>query len=83
MSGFSDKQTVRYWVENLYWQYFCGFDILQWKVPIDPSLMSHFRKRIGKAGMEKILEEVSNLSFGFFFLNLRHFAANFALVARS
>ena len=62
MSGFSDDQTVRHWVENPYWQYFCGFDILQWKPPIDPSLMSHFRKRIGKVGMEKILEEVIKIA---------------------
>jgi IS5 family transposase len=62
MSGFSDEQTVRHWVENPYWQYFCGFDILQWKPPIDPSLMSHFRKRIGKEGMEKILEEVIKIA---------------------
>jgi transposase, IS5 family len=62
MAGFSDEQTVRHWVENPYWQYFCGFDILQWKPPIDPSLMSHFRKRIGKAGMEKILEEVIKIA---------------------
>ena len=53
MSGFSDEQTVRHWVENFYWQYFCGFDILQWKPPIDPSLMSHFRKRIGKEGITR------------------------------
>ena len=62
MSGFSDEQTVRHWVENPYWQYFTGFDILQWKPPIDPSLMSHFRKRIGKEGMEKILEEVIKIA---------------------
>ncbi len=62
MSGFSDEQTVRHWVENPYWQYFCGFDILQWKPPIDPSLMSHFRKRIGKEGMEKILSEVIKIA---------------------
>jgi transposase, IS5 family len=62
MSGFSDEQTIRHWIENPYWQYFCGFDILQWKPPIDPSLMSHFRKRIGKEGMEKILEEVIKIA---------------------
>jgi transposase, IS5 family len=62
MSGFSDEQTVRHWVENPYWQYFCGFDVLQWKPPIDPSLMSHFRKRIGKEGVEKILEEVIKIA---------------------
>lgn len=62
MSGLSDEQTVRHWVENPYWQYFTGFDILQWKPPIDPSLLSHFRKRVGKAGMEKILEETIRIA---------------------
>ena len=62
MSGLSDEQTVRHWIENPYRQYFTGFDILQWKPPIDSSLLSHFRKRIGIVGMERILEETIRMA---------------------
>jgi Transposase domain (DUF772) len=33
----SDEEVVARWVENPYWQYFCGFDHLQLALPIDPS----------------------------------------------
>lgn len=37
MFKLSDQAVVRNWLENPYWQFFCGFDFLQWKFPIDPS----------------------------------------------
>jgi transposase, IS5 family len=43
------------WVENAYWQYFCGYDHLQWKLPINPSSLTRWRKRLGAENMEKIL----------------------------
>lgn len=53
--GISDEQVVAGWVENPYWQLFCGYDYLQWKMPIDPSSLVNWRKRLGKEGMQKIL----------------------------
>jgi IS5 family transposase len=55
MHSLSDELVVERWVENPYWQYFCGFDLLQWKMPIDPSSLTRFRNRIGEVRMEKIL----------------------------
>jgi IS5 family transposase len=55
MEGLSDESVVSHWVENPYWQYFCGFDHLQWSMPIDPSSMVRWRKRLGQEGMEWIL----------------------------
>jgi len=52
----SDEQTVERWVENPYWQYFCGFEFFQHVLPIDPSLMTRWRKRIGSEEMEKVLK---------------------------
>ena len=72
MSGLSDEQTVRHWIENPYWQYFTGFDILQWKPPIDPSLLSHFRKRIGKKGLERILEETIRMAIDAGFISIKN-----------
>jgi len=53
--GISDESVVFTWVENPYWQYFCGYDFLQWKFPIDPSSLSRWRGRIGEDGMDKLL----------------------------
>jgi transposase, IS5 family len=41
--------------ENLYWQFFCGFDYLQHQLPIDPSSLTRWRERIGSDGMELLL----------------------------
>lgn len=62
MYGLSDEQVVRRWIENPYWQFFCGFDVLQWRFPIDPSSLTRFRNRIGKEGMEKILSETIKMA---------------------
>ncbi len=53
--GLSDEAVVSGWVENPYWQYFCGETYFQHKLPIDPSSMTRWRKRIGEEGCEKIL----------------------------
>jgi len=54
--GLSDDEVVMRWVENPYWQYFCGEEYFQHQLPIDPSSMSRFRQRIGESGCEKILQ---------------------------
>ncbi len=55
MEGLSDEQAVEKWVENPYWQAFCGFDFLQWKLPIDASSLVRWRGRLDEKGMEIIL----------------------------
>ena len=54
--GLSDEAVVSGWVENPYWQYFCGETYFQHVPPIDPSSLTRFRQRIGQAGSEKILQ---------------------------
>ena len=51
-----DETVVEQWVQNPYFQYFCGESEFQWKYPCDPSDLVHFRKRVGKAGIEKIFQ---------------------------
>jgi transposase, IS5 family len=51
----SDQEVIATWVENPYWQYFCGEQYFRHNVPIDPSLMTGFRQRIGAQGCEFIL----------------------------
>ena len=53
----SDEALVDRWVENPYWQYFCGEQYLQHTPPINPSSMSRWRKRLKASGAEKLLEE--------------------------
>lgn len=55
MHNLSDEKVVHMWVENAYWQYFCGYDYLQWELPIDSSSLTRWRKRFGSEKVEKIL----------------------------
>lgn len=55
--GLSDEEVVARWVENPYWQYFCGFDHLQLSLPIDPSSLTRWRQRIGQEEVELLLQE--------------------------
>jgi transposase, IS5 family len=58
-----DETVMERWVENPYWQHFCGEIYFQYKAPFDPSDFVHFRKRIGKEGMESIFKQ-SIILFG-------------------
>lgn len=51
----SDETVVARWVENPYWQYFCGEEYFSHRFPIDPSQMTRFRQRIGASGCEWML----------------------------
>ena len=53
----SDEEVVSRWLENPYWQYFCGNDYFEHDFPIDASSMTRWRKRVSEAGMEKLLGE--------------------------
>jgi len=52
----SDEAVCESWVENPYWQYFCGYDFFQWTLPLDPSSLSRWRGRLGKERLEQILK---------------------------
>ena len=53
----SDESLVEeQWEMNLYFQYFGGMTKVQWGQPCAASDLVHFRQRIGKQGVEKILK---------------------------
>lgn len=52
----SDESVVDQFLENPYWQYFCGFEYFQHEFPLDPTTLVKWRKRIGSKGMEKLLQ---------------------------
>jgi transposase, IS5 family len=56
MYNLGDETFVARWIENPYWQYFCGETFFQYDEPYDPSDFVHFRKRIGEEGAQKILK---------------------------
>ena len=56
LHNLSDDLVVARWVENPYYQFFSGETVFQWKFPIHPTDLVYFRKRIGKSGVEKILQ---------------------------
>ena len=51
-----DETVMAQWLQNPYFQYFCGEAEFQWDYPCDPSDLVHFRKRIGQDGAEKIFQ---------------------------
>ena len=53
----SDESVVDQYKENAYYQYFCGETSFTIEAPCASSELVHFRKRIGKKGMELILKE--------------------------
>jgi len=52
----SDEAVVERFLENPYWQYFCGCEYFQHEFPLDPTSLVKWRKRIGPKGMEKLLQ---------------------------
>ena len=53
----SDEAVVARWVENPYWQHFCGETFFQHRLPLDPSSLTRWRSRIGEEGVEWMLTE--------------------------
>jgi len=53
----SDESVVERWVENPYWQYFCGYEQLQHDLPLHPTTLVKWRNRVGNK-LEALLEEI-------------------------
>jgi IS5 family transposase len=56
LENLSDERVVEAWVQNPYFQAFCGQQRFTWKLPCDPSELTYFRRRIGEDGVRKIFE---------------------------
>ena len=56
LENLSDERVVEAWLQNPYYQAFCGVEHFQWSFPCNPSELVHFRKRIGESGAEKIFQ---------------------------
>ena len=57
MKGLSDEQVCAAWLENPYFQAFCGADYFQHELPFDRASMTRWRQRIGAKALESLLAE--------------------------
>jgi IS5 family transposase len=53
----SDEELVKRWLENPYWQYFCGETHFQNDFPCDATSLGIWRRRIGDEKLKLVLEE--------------------------
>jgi IS5 family transposase len=53
----SDEMMVQKFVENPYYQYFCGNEYFEHALPIDSSSMTRFRRRMGNQTIEELFKE--------------------------
>jgi IS5 family transposase len=54
----SDESVVEKWIENPYWQYFCGYEYFQHQFPCHPTSLVKWRGRVKAEGVEKMLQEI-------------------------
>lgn len=54
----SDESVVSKWVENPYWQHFCGETVFQHDFPCHPTSLVKWRKHVGPEGIEQLLGQV-------------------------
>jgi IS5 family transposase len=53
----SDEEICARWVENPYYQYFCGEEFFLHELPFDRSSMTRWRQRMGEDKLEALLAE--------------------------
>lgn len=59
----SDEGTLEEWLQNPYWQYFCGMKYFEHQLPTHYSSMSRWRGKIAEAGAEKMLAATIEAGF--------------------
>ena len=52
----SDEEIVERFAENVYWQYFAGYEYFDPTPPCDATQIGRFRSALGEAGMEELLK---------------------------
>lgn len=57
MYGLSDPEVTAGWVENPYYQHFCGETFFQHAAPFDRSSMTRWRKRFGEDKLAELIKE--------------------------
>lgn len=53
----SDERALATFLENPYWQYFCGFEYFQHELPINPTSLVKWRQRADAGGAEELFKQ--------------------------
>jgi transposase, IS5 family len=53
----SDEVACELWIESPYYQYFCGEEFFQHRLPLDRSSMTRWRNRMGEERLQTLLQE--------------------------
>jgi IS5 family transposase len=53
----SDEVICEKWIENPYYQYFCGEEFFQHRLPLDRSSITRWRNRMGEERLQALLQE--------------------------
>jgi len=53
----SDDEVCARWLENPYYQYFCGAEFFCHRLPLDRSSMTRWRQRMGEERLQALLQE--------------------------
>ena len=54
----SDSFTEEELKENIYWQYFCGYEYMQQDIDVSEATIRRFRNALGEEGYKEILKEL-------------------------
>ena len=57
MHSLSDEALCARWVENPYFQYFCGEHVFRHELPFDRSSLTRWRQRLGEERLSALLQE--------------------------
>jgi transposase, IS5 family len=62
MHNLSDEALCERWLENAYYQLFCGEEFFQHRLPVDRSSMTRWRQRMGEDKLVALPEESLNVA---------------------
>src|SRR5271169_2007486 len=57
MQDLSDEALCEHWIENPYYQYFCGEEFFQHRLVFDHSSLTRWRQRMGEEKLQALLQE--------------------------
>ena len=58
----SDENVVQRFLENPYWQFFCGNEFFEHRLPCHPTSLNKWRQRLGSGGAEQMLKETIEMA---------------------
>ena len=58
MKNTSDALTAEELTENVYWQYFCGYEYVEKEISVSESSIRRFRQMLGEEGLNEVMKEL-------------------------